>query len=279
MAKEPGKPIDDQPDFGALYERRDDPASQPKRVARVEGQSDVPPAQAWQEAAPDVAQAGTNIRLETVDFEVKSYDAVTGKIELVVTSDNPHVKKDAIYEIDFKKCGPILAQYPQLGDLENPPLRAGDGLCDIGVFVKPNGEIAIKPYVEPFDMELVQFISPKQDGAVFKSGVVKFYSPTKGFGYILREGEKDLYIEKAAADAFGGELKEGQPILYQVEIGPKGPRAVNLKRNYGDQPAHDDIAASGVVVGAAPRTFTVETRSRPKLKPRRSDPEGNNGQS
>jgi len=56
-------------------------------------------------------------------------------------------------------------------------------------------------------------------------GKVKWFNPTKGFGFIEREDkEKDVFVHVSAVrDA------EGQALTFDVEDGPKGPSAVNLK--------------------------------------------------
>jgi cold shock protein len=62
-------------------------------------------------------------------------------------------------------------------------------------------------------------------------GKVKWFNPTKGFGFIEREDkEKDVFVHVSAVrDAGMNGLDEGQPLTFDVEDGPKGPSAVNLK--------------------------------------------------
>jgi len=58
-------------------------------------------------------------------------------------------------------------------------------------------------------------------------GKVKWFNPTKGFGFIEREDkEKDVFVHVSAV--MNG-LDEGQALTFDVEDGPKGPSAVNLK--------------------------------------------------
>ena len=62
-------------------------------------------------------------------------------------------------------------------------------------------------------------------------GKVKWFNPTKEFGFIEREDkEKDVFVHMSAVrDAGMNGLDEGQALTFEVEDGPKGPNATNLK--------------------------------------------------
>ena len=63
-------------------------------------------------------------------------------------------------------------------------------------------------------------------------GKVKWFNEKKGFGFIEREdGKKDVFVHISAVQAAGLDyLDEGSTIHFDVEDGPKGPSAVNLKQ-------------------------------------------------
>jgi CspA family cold shock protein len=63
-------------------------------------------------------------------------------------------------------------------------------------------------------------------------GKVKWFNPTKGFGFIEREDkDKDVFVHVSAVrDAGLDYLNEGDAIGFDVEDGPKGPNATNLQK-------------------------------------------------
>ena len=63
------------------------------------------------------------------------------------------------------------------------------------------------------------------------NGKVKWFNPTKGYGFIEREDkEKDVFVHSSAAQAASLQLNEGDQLTFDVETGDKGPSAVNLHR-------------------------------------------------
>ena len=63
-------------------------------------------------------------------------------------------------------------------------------------------------------------------------GKVKWFNPTKGFGFIEREDkEKDVFVHVSAVrDAGLDHLNDGEDISFDVADGPKGPNATNLQK-------------------------------------------------
>lgn len=62
------------------------------------------------------------------------------------------------------------------------------------------------------------------------NGVVKWFNPEKGFGFITpKDGSKDVFVHFSAIqnDEFRT-LCESQEVEFSVENGPKGPSAVNV---------------------------------------------------
>ena len=61
-------------------------------------------------------------------------------------------------------------------------------------------------------------------------GTVKWFSDTKGFGFVTPDdGSKDVFVQHTAIQGEGLKtLAEEQAVEFDVEDGPKGPRAVNV---------------------------------------------------
>lgn len=65
------------------------------------------------------------------------------------------------------------------------------------------------------------------------TGVVKWYNPEKGFGFIAPvDGGKDIFLHVSAVESAGhGDPYEGDRISYDVEKGRDGREsAVNLRK-------------------------------------------------
>lgn len=60
-------------------------------------------------------------------------------------------------------------------------------------------------------------------------GTVKWFNGSKGYGFIEREGGKDVFVHFSAIQGSGfRSLQEGQKVEFVVEKGPKGPQAANV---------------------------------------------------
>lgn len=63
-----------------------------------------------------------------------------------------------------------------------------------------------------------------------KSGVVKWFSDQKGYGFITPDGgAKDVFVHFSALQGEGFKtLSEGQRVSFEVVQGPKGEQAANV---------------------------------------------------
>jgi CspA family cold shock protein len=60
-------------------------------------------------------------------------------------------------------------------------------------------------------------------------GTVKWFNESKGFGFITAEDGTDVFVHHTAIQASGFKtLAEGDKVSFDIEQGPKGPKAVNV---------------------------------------------------
>jgi len=61
------------------------------------------------------------------------------------------------------------------------------------------------------------------------SGVVKWFSNKKGYGFIAQEDGTDVFVHYTGINGDGFKsLQEGDQVTFEIEQGDKGPAAVNV---------------------------------------------------
>ena len=63
------------------------------------------------------------------------------------------------------------------------------------------------------------------------NGIVKWFSETKGYGFIEQENGPDVFVHHSGIKAEGFRtLNEGDQVTFDIEEGRKGPAAVNVTK-------------------------------------------------
>jgi CspA family cold shock protein len=63
------------------------------------------------------------------------------------------------------------------------------------------------------------------------TGTVKWFNADKGFGFIQQQGGDDVFVHFSAIQTTGYRtLDEGEKVEFEVQQGPKGLQAANVRR-------------------------------------------------
>ncbi len=62
------------------------------------------------------------------------------------------------------------------------------------------------------------------------NGTVKWFNDRKGFGFIEQQNGPDVFVHHSGIVSNGFKsLDEGDQVTFDIEQGPKGPSATNVK--------------------------------------------------
>jgi cold shock protein len=63
------------------------------------------------------------------------------------------------------------------------------------------------------------------------TGKVKWFNDQKGFGFIAADNNRDVFVHHTVIEGDGYKtLEDGETVEYEAEDGPKGLKAIKVKR-------------------------------------------------
>lgn len=121
--------------------------------------------------------------------------------------------------------------------LARKDIEKSGGLEDMISYVDENGLLTSTPpdptkktKIKAEDIEIgIPKGDPNDKPDPIRKGIVSFFNDAKGFGFIRdMETKESVFVHiNNAID----EIKEGNLVTYEVEMGPKGPTAVQVKQS------------------------------------------------
>ncbi|MEP7142705.1 MAG: cold shock domain-containing protein [Ferruginibacter sp.] len=113
--------------------------------------------------------------------------------------------------------------------------KEGKSFDDMLAYIDENGNISSTP-PDPrkkikINVEDIEIGVPKQkpvDPAdLIRKGIVTFFNEAKGYGFIKdQESQESVFVHM---NAFIDKIKENSKVTFEVEMGPKGASAVNVR--------------------------------------------------
>lgn len=113
--------------------------------------------------------------------------------------------------------------------------KKGKSLDEMMAYIDENGNISATPpdpsKRKEISHEDIQIGVPKYEPTeedLIRTGVVNFFNDAKGFGFIkdTQSGES-VFVH---INQLTERIKEGDRVSFEVQMGPKGPNAINVKK-------------------------------------------------
>ncbi len=106
---------------------------------------------------------------------------------------------------------------------------------DMLAYIDENGNISPTPpdprKMKKIKLDDIEIGVPKQQDIdpadLIRKGTITFFNETKGFGFIKdQETQESIFVH---VNGLKEAVNEGNKVIFEVEMGPKGANAVNVK--------------------------------------------------
>jgi cold shock CspA family protein len=113
--------------------------------------------------------------------------------------------------------------------------KPGKSLDEMLAYLDENGNLSSKPpdprkkiTINVEDIEIgVRKQEPVNPEDLIRKGIVTFFNDAKGYGFIKdMETQESVFVH---INSLSGPIKEQNKVTFEVEMGPKGANAVNVK--------------------------------------------------
>ena len=141
---------------------------------------------------------------------------------------------------------------------------------DMIMYVDEDGNLSSTP-PDPtkrrkIKMEDIQIsVAKKEDVYVdpIRKGQVKFFNHEKGYGFINDlETKESIFVHVNNVD---GEIGENDKVSYEVEMGPKGPNAINVRFTPKEAPKPKVVPKPESEADSKEATSETEAKAEPKV--------------
>ena len=116
---------------------------------------------------------------------------------------------------------------------DNPGKKSMD---DMMAYIDENGNISATPpdpkKMRKIKLEDIEIGVPRQGemdpAELIRTGTVTFFNGAKGYGFIKDQAtQESVFVH---INALKDEVNEGSKVIFEVEMGPKGANAINVKK-------------------------------------------------
>jgi cold shock CspA family protein len=113
--------------------------------------------------------------------------------------------------------------------------KKGQNLEDMLAYVDEDGNIVSTPpdpqkrkEIDPANIRLgAAPIVEEEPGDAIRQGIVAFFNDSKGYGFIKdKRTQESIFVH---ANGLINQIKEGDSVTFEVEMGHKGPQAVSVR--------------------------------------------------